>query len=777
MNDPQRWFNSWQRQRIWITAGGRCELCNVPLHYWTFHCDHIWPWSKGGQTVLRNAQALCADCNLTKSNHMDLLTYFAKIKDPRNWQVEFLEKFTNMTNELCGNPERGFLLYATPGAGKTVAMLAASNWLHKAGLIEWTVIVVPSAPLCSQVAQEAKKLFGIDLRSGSDGADSQFHGEVVTIQSLAHRVYPKDHPKAGQPDDRPIERRGRNVLLVVDEFHHPSSKNSWGQDIANTLGGCKFKLFCTGTPFRTDRSELRFVNYKTNDDGELELLPDYPYDYGQALADSTFTKTDDGKVISTPSHKRIVRTAKFHLYDAEDDQLIRWADNGEEYAHKLSDHLPSIYDADCDEDAEKGLSKKVQKMRSLRFDAATEPKFDLAKRMIRDAVQQLDHIRQTHGHAGGLVVCKRKEHAKQVAEYMRKELGVDPEVIYEGSEGGTSSSQIKSFRDHASPKKWIVAVQQVSEGVDIKRLRVCVWLTNKKSHLLFLQILGRIIRWEHTMVGERLITPELDQLAHMFMPAQGSDTLDKDDPIELVKYAKEIEERIRLVVEPPEERKCNVCGDRPAKFGCGNCVNTPDCPLFKTICPRCGQDPCVCPKPEPRELLGAGGSVVDALLRGEFWDPEVIALLEEEAARCGLPLDVFLAYHRSQTHDGFARLKKIAEKASASDAKAERVAKRTGQSVEEVDDMTISEQLEKLKLTVKQKVSQLGMAIARAQGWTDGDSRRQNVYMKIHKRWIRVGGRKADAATVGDLTSKIDWLDSQLVKVTANNIDEALIND
>ena len=727
--------------------------------------------------MLRNAQALCPNCNYTKSDHMDLLTYFAKIKDPRNWQVEFLEKFTNMTNELCANPERGFLLYATPGAGKTVAMLAASNWLHKAGLIEWTVIVVPSAPLCSQVAQEAKKLFGIDLRSGSDGADSQFHGEVVTIQSLAHRVYPKDHPKAGQPDDRPIERRGRNVLLVVDEFHHPSSKNSWGQDIANTLGGCKFKLFCTGTPFRTDRAELRFVNYSVLPDGEMELLPDYSYNYGRALADSTFETTKEGKTVTTPSHRRIVRTAKFHLYDAENDnELIEFGYKGEKYRHRLSDHLPSIYDADCDEDAAKGLSTQVKALRSLRFDAATEPQFNLARRMIRDAVAQLDRIRHTHGHAGGLIVCKRRKHADDVANYMRKELGIDPEVIYEGSDGGTTPTQIKNFRDHASPKKWIVAVQQVSEGVDIKRLRVCVWLTNKKSHLLFLQILGRIIRWEHTTVGERLITPELDQLAHMFMPAQGSDTLDKDDPIELVKYAKEIENEMRLVVEPPEEKKCSVCSDRPAKFGCGNCVNTPDCPLFRNICPKCGQSPCVCPK-EERELLGAGGSVVDALLRGEFWDPEVIALLEEEATRCGLPLDVFLAYHRSQTHDGFARLKQIAEKASASSAKAERVATRTGHTADEVDDMTVSEQLEQLKLTVKRKVSQLGMAIARVKGWADDDSRRQNIYMKIHKRWIRVGGRKADAATVGDLTSKIDWLDSQLVKATANDIDEDLAND
>jgi 5-methylcytosine-specific restriction endonuclease McrA len=50
----------------WI-GGGRCQSCGVPLSA-DFHADHIVPFSRGGQTVVNNGQALCPPCNLRKGN-------------------------------------------------------------------------------------------------------------------------------------------------------------------------------------------------------------------------------------------------------------------------------------------------------------------------------------------------------------------------------------------------------------------------------------------------------------------------------------------------------------------------------------------------------------------------------------------------------------------------------------------------------------------------------------------------------------------------------------
>lgn len=60
-----RFFTKPQREIIFFRAGGRCELCHIKIDR-RFHADHKNPFSKGGKTILVNAQALCATCNLKK---------------------------------------------------------------------------------------------------------------------------------------------------------------------------------------------------------------------------------------------------------------------------------------------------------------------------------------------------------------------------------------------------------------------------------------------------------------------------------------------------------------------------------------------------------------------------------------------------------------------------------------------------------------------------------------------------------------------------------------
>lgn len=48
----------------------RCKNCNQLFYPNELTVDHITPWSKGGRTVLSNAQLLCAACNSSKGNRL-----------------------------------------------------------------------------------------------------------------------------------------------------------------------------------------------------------------------------------------------------------------------------------------------------------------------------------------------------------------------------------------------------------------------------------------------------------------------------------------------------------------------------------------------------------------------------------------------------------------------------------------------------------------------------------------------------------------------------------
>lgn len=54
--------------QVLMRDGNKCRLCGRTLTGDNIHFDHIFPWSKGGETVLENLQILCEAHNLAKGN-------------------------------------------------------------------------------------------------------------------------------------------------------------------------------------------------------------------------------------------------------------------------------------------------------------------------------------------------------------------------------------------------------------------------------------------------------------------------------------------------------------------------------------------------------------------------------------------------------------------------------------------------------------------------------------------------------------------------------------
>lgn len=67
--DNERTFSVEQRRIIWNSAAERrCSKCGKPVTWSDFTVDHIRPFSKGGQTKLKNAAIMHKNCNSAKGN-------------------------------------------------------------------------------------------------------------------------------------------------------------------------------------------------------------------------------------------------------------------------------------------------------------------------------------------------------------------------------------------------------------------------------------------------------------------------------------------------------------------------------------------------------------------------------------------------------------------------------------------------------------------------------------------------------------------------------------
>ena len=152
-------------------------------------------------------------------------------------------------------------------------------------------------------------------------------------------------------------------------------------------------------------------------------------------------------------------------------------------------------------------------------------------RILRQAHERLEQLRAgSHRDAGGLVVCADGEHARAIAKVLAVVTGKKPVVVVHTDP--RASEKLAAFTSARTP--WIVAVNMVSEGVDIPRLRVGVYATAAKTPLIFRQIVGRFVR---TLPGR---------------PAEASFVYLPGDVI-LRRHATDVETELRHVLHPPGE--------------------------------------------------------------------------------------------------------------------------------------------------------------------------------------------------------------------------------
>ncbi|MBF6175091.1 DEAD/DEAH box helicase [Nocardia blacklockiae] len=354
----------------------------------------------------------------------------------RAWQRRALTKY------LTTKP-RDFLAVATPGAGKTTFALRLASELLADRTVDQVTVVAPTEHLKHQWSAAAARA-GIALDSNfsnsTGGTSGDYHGVVVTYAQVA-----------SHPFKHRVRTENRRTLVILDEIHHAGDAKSWGDAAAEAFGDATRRLALTGTPFRSDDSQIPFVNYEPDESGFPRSRADYAYGYSEALADG------------------VVRPVVFLAYSGD----AHWRDSaGEEYSARLGEPLSA-----------------EQTARAWR--TALDPAGDWMSKVLGAADTRLRQLRATGmPDAGGLVIATDQERARDYAELLEHISGTRPAVVL--SDDPTSSDRIGEFA--ASTEPWMVAVRMVSEGVDVPRLAVGVYATSASTPLYFAQAIGRFVR-------------------------------------------------------------------------------------------------------------------------------------------------------------------------------------------------------------------------------------------------------------------------------------------
>jgi superfamily II DNA or RNA helicase len=469
MNQPRR-FNRRQRVVLYIAQDGKCASCGVELDP-SFHADHITAWSRGGPTDVINGQALCPKCNLMKGN---------KNMDLRPWQKQ-------AKRDYFTDSKQDWLLHVTPGGGKTTWALSIAKDLIQDGTVERIVVVVPSDSLRTQWTEhwmvKNRILNLMSVTNDEHGREKQsFHGCVVTYQQVA------SNPELYRMACR------KKTLTIFDEAHHAGDSQSWGIGIEHAFELAERRIAMTGTPWRSPkRGKIPFIKY----DSENKIITDFSFDYKQAIRGNVCRPVQfypfDGEVtfINTKVDTCCMPSTEVaRLGEAEDDN---------------SEILKAILDANG-----KWMSSILQK-----------------------ASHTLNEIRNEISDAKGLIVVHDKAEARKVAKVIESITHEQPALVISDPEDGEPDPKEEIKRFSENKQKWVVAVDMISEGVDIPPLYVCVYATRKKTQLRFQQIVGRVVRKR----------PNDDLPAVVFIPATPK----------FLELASEIEKAILHVAEEIEQ--------------------------------------------------------------------------------------------------------------------------------------------------------------------------------------------------------------------------------
>lgn len=455
---------------------------------------------------------------------------------PRKWQQDCLFRF----EETIDRGSNMFVFEACMGAGKSAMAAWLSKHLIDVYGVDHVLVLVPWKSIQGDVEKGMLgafgKLMGLDARSRFFTLARRQAKQPIPSLDATITLYQEVCNYATVQTLEMWKEQGFRFALICDEIHHTNEINgTWGNYVERIKDLAEYSVFMSGTYFRGDRMPIKCIPL----DEEGAPIKDYRYNYRMGVADN------------------VVRSVTTRHINA--DVLIFDKKANHKYKIPLSDI----------ENRELSVAKRQ----------VLDPHGECTRQMIQTVHEGLMQTRQKFHDAACLFVCRpgggdnytsegkesvEDRHVHIVAKQIKELTGEDPTVVTHRDKDAVG--KISRFRNSKNP--YLVAVNMVSEGCDIPRLRAVAFLRYTTSEMLFRQIVGRALRMHIDDTTKTVY--EDGTAAQVYIP-----TFPK-----LVGFAESLWAEAQ---EGVVDRRCENCGEWPCR-----------CP-----CTKCGNEPCECEPAEP----------------------------------------------------------------------------------------------------------------------------------------------------------------------------------
>lgn len=459
----------------------------------------------------------------------------------RPWQAQALQKAESWLIEK-GN--RHFLINAAPGAGKTICASVIAKRMFERDEIDRVIVIAPRAEVVKQWGNDFEMVTGHNMTkvTAADGDVTDYGNDLCATW----------HAIEGLSEPFQYVCENYRTLVICDEHHHAAVEAAWGEQADSAFESAKYTLILTGTPVRSDGKDTIWLAY--DDEGNLIDLPEegsYTLNYGEAVDRAycrpiTFHRHEGTFTVTLPDGDGISVSSKV----------------GADDSGKYSD-IPGL---------QRALDFfKLACTPQYKPDGVTPDPESFMGSMLTWGIEKLEDIRDTVPVAGGLVIAPSITVAEHIAELIEEMTGEKPLVVH--TQSANAEGKIAAFRKNTD-KKWLVSVAMISEGVDIPRLRILIYLPSAKTELAFRQSMGRVVR---------TLGPEDYSRAYVVMPSL--DTLEE--------YARRVEYEMSPQAKQESEitfKVCPICESQNERSST-HCV---ECghefprrkPMYKS-CPEC----------------------------------------------------------------------------------------------------------------------------------------------------------------------------------------------